>query len=1392
MPTSTRTFRVFVSSTFNDLRDERIALAAPGGPFAELTKVCERYGARFQAIDLRWGVHEEAAHDQRTMEICLGEIERCQRTGIKPNFIILLGDRYGWQPLPSRIPEGEFEAVRECVADAKNRKLLDQWYELDTNAIPHEFLLKPRTGEFKDKEKWEEVEKPLHRALRDAASAVGFQGAALVKYEASATHQEILKGLGSTSEDRKHVFAFFRTAAKSDEDQSLRNLKGSLTSQLDGNVHTFKPGDFTDLCKHVRESLERIILSEIQGFESHTALDLERKAHNAFGRNRRRHFKGRQAELDGIAAYIRGGSSRPLVVYGASGSGKSAIMARASALAAAASRSAVIVRRFVGATPESSNGLTLLQSICEEIAVHCNGPKESSGEFSVAVSALRQGLSLATAKRPLYVFIDALDNLGARDPASSLTWLAADLPEHCRVVVSMIDVPPALRAVERVGVALLPQGDAEKALSAWLDDAQRSLRPEQRTKVLDYFSRCSLPLYLKLAFEEARRWKSFDAMEACELGEGLAGIIDVLFDRLSGKVNHGKFLVSRSLEYLAASRYGLTEDEILNVLSVDAEVWKEFDRAKLHDPPDRRLPVIVWSRLFLDLEPYLMERAALGGTVLTFYHRQLPERIASRWLAGAEAGNRHGALAKYFREQADPDHNQRWKGGNPRPFAELPYHLRHAELWPLLEATLADPVFCEANLKASGPFELRAECQRARQFQPSSAISAVERAITSGLTALLERPDLGAQTLVNRLASLAGDQPVIKPALKRAIQILDERGRWVQAETAYPRMDIDSSRVPFQTEATAQCLSIGEQCIVVVGEDRRARFLDQYEGSLREERDLPNGTGQVISIQSMDVGGRMAWLESGGILRSEQSPRAFQVRQSEKQISSLSGHALVAVSEGGDLVGWNPDTGFTSTLAKAIPEPTTVLRADGDGHLLCVAGKSPQRVLVLANDNRLELRLDLAWQHAPIVDADIDWDSQTILLLCRDRSLRRIRLHGGESLVEPFQYEQGKPATIWGAPLRCAAGSLDSAGWAFFATNDGQAGAWNWDSKELRRLPDWRTEQQRTINMFRCQRTSGHLVVGLQSEGYLLTQSSQRRRDQYHRGPVDACAVTGQGQIVSASEYDGTVCWFNPGFGLQLRVRQNHRGVTALASVPGSDDVLLGNQSGWCWRQPPDRDVSNEEVFCLFDRKVAALTSRDDRTMVAADVAGAIMLLEAGSEDAVGLRHGSGSVRQLALQPATAPAVCWSLHETGERGDLTHRLSLLGGANSESEVLRDSERLVCLASAPDQHLICIGGRRVRILKIPGDRPSLPSYRRDAAVRYTSFAGNGQQLAVILHDSPWLEILDVISGLPTVAAADLPGKVTCFAAHGDLMVVGFESGELLKFRLRGALGGHRLP
>ena len=93
MPVATRTFRVFVGSTFEDLKAERDALQRE--VFPRLRKLCEENNARddsrFRAIDLLWGVRDEAALDQQTMQICLREIERCQQTGIKPKFIVLLG-----------------------------------------------------------------------------------------------------------------------------------------------------------------------------------------------------------------------------------------------------------------------------------------------------------------------------------------------------------------------------------------------------------------------------------------------------------------------------------------------------------------------------------------------------------------------------------------------------------------------------------------------------------------------------------------------------------------------------------------------------------------------------------------------------------------------------------------------------------------------------------------------------------------------------------------------------------------------------------------------------------------------------------------------------------------------------------------------------------------------------------------------------------------------------------------------------------------------------------------------------------------------------------------------------------------------------------------------------
>src|SRR5438128_1139513 len=130
MAQSGRTFRIFVSSTFDDLKAERNALQAQ--VFPKLRELCQRHGCRFQAIDLRWGIREEAALDQQTMRICLEEIARCQRVTPKPNFIVLLGDRYGWRPLPFAIPAKEFEQIKQRLT-VEELLLLERWYRCDDN-----------------------------------------------------------------------------------------------------------------------------------------------------------------------------------------------------------------------------------------------------------------------------------------------------------------------------------------------------------------------------------------------------------------------------------------------------------------------------------------------------------------------------------------------------------------------------------------------------------------------------------------------------------------------------------------------------------------------------------------------------------------------------------------------------------------------------------------------------------------------------------------------------------------------------------------------------------------------------------------------------------------------------------------------------------------------------------------------------------------------------------------------------------------------------------------------------------------------------------------------------------------------------------------------------------
>ena len=829
-------FRIFVSSTFNDLKLERNALQIK--VFSKLRELCLKHGYRFQAIDLRFGVRDEAALDQQTMRICLDEIKRCQQISPMPNFLVLLGDRYGWRPLRPEIPDSDFAAMlihAETHKDELNEEiekfnsglsdliikkiggeksgpviealprgifeLLNHWYRRDNNALcpaigdsgsgpQYEplWILQPRTGKnavYADREIWEKVEKKLACIIREATGKL--EAARRIYYNISATALEIIEGAFKNIKDsRKHVFCYLRkisniaelkrshdedgeesrqelTQAYIDTDENFdideeacamqEALKKSLHKALPGNIfeyesgwdgETVTTGHIGRMCNDVYRAFAKVIMDKISNEREIGPLDKEIINHEIFLDERSKNFAGRSEYLKIIGDYINDEDGwdfkkdKILALYGKGGSGKSSLMSRAILNEAAKADNSIdrqLIYRFLGRTPDSSNLRSLLDSLCDEIA-RCYGldAAEASPDTSESIKKFNIMLKIASEESPLTIFLDSLDQLSLDDNAYELKWLPSELPENVHIVVSTLDMTSddkgfmareasevnrffdslknTLPSENLIELKKMPVAEGGVLLDSWLFNAARSLTERQRELILQKFEKNGRPLYLKLAFEEARRWRSYDVPESIHLSDDITGIIDDLFSRLSLETNHGEMVVSRAIGYIAAARNGISEDELLDVLAKDAEFYNYIKNSAHHELPEtensaRRIPITIWSRLFFDIMPYLTERMADGAPLMSFFHRHFALVAKRRYLSGEIMKKRHRVMAGYFMEQ--PLHIEKEGGArsiNLRKCSELLHQLRNAGMHVETEKYLTDLDFIEAKCKAKMTHDL--------------------------------------------------------------------------------------------------------------------------------------------------------------------------------------------------------------------------------------------------------------------------------------------------------------------------------------------------------------------------------------------------------------------------------------------------------------------------------------------------------------------------------------------------------------------------------------------------------------------------------------------------------------------------------------------------------------
>ncbi|XP_055363953.1 NACHT domain- and WD repeat-containing protein 1 isoform X1 [Betta splendens] len=426
----------------------------------------------------------------------------------------------------------------------------------------------------------------------------------------------------------------------------------------------------------------------------------------------------------------------PLVVHGAAGMGKTALLCKlAQEMRGVLDPRAVVVIRLLSAHhPQRPDIDHVLRSICLQIGLTCGLSPPLAPMANSHVELLRFFRNVLTEisqqGNTLLIVLDAVDQLLDQHHAHKLHWLPTDLPPNIHLVVSMDTDSEAFANMRLKSESLesfflverLSHDDGRQIVETRLRASQRTLTPEQSEAVLQSFQSTGCPLHLMLMLSVARYWTSFTSLSELHLGASTKEMMSQLFLMLEEK--HGKELVGGALSYVALARDGLLEAELRDVMSLDNDVIGEVYRYSLPPTPSLiRLPPLLWARLRRDLEEQLEERWTGGIVTLTFNNRHLFEAVSSRYLTSERRHLSLRILSEYFLG--------RWSGklkpvtlpglslllsdrkvppqplwfapglANVRKLQELPHHLLHAGLWEELRQEVlgsADWLYCKSRV----------------------------------------------------------------------------------------------------------------------------------------------------------------------------------------------------------------------------------------------------------------------------------------------------------------------------------------------------------------------------------------------------------------------------------------------------------------------------------------------------------------------------------------------------------------------------------------------------------------------------------------------------------------------------------------------------------------------
>lgn len=677
-----KAFRLFISSTFADFKAERDLLH--NEVFPKIREYCEEKGFTFQPIDLRWGVNSEAQFDQKTIPVCLSEVKICASYP-HPNFLIMLGDRYGWVPLPYMIERSEFDQILKNTKAQADVNLIKKWYYLDENQIPSSCVLRPRLGKFKNYEIWSAEEERLRSILQKAA--VNLPEDKKKKYFMSATHHEfneIYKDEGN----KDYIVSVFRHIknSKQNREQDIKNFRQSVEDNtlkhnvideyIDEQFEILNRSEFVEKVENkLKENIDR-------GIKEVASLP-KGSEHNQFKTKELDLFLGREKSLKRIADYLDDDTDTPLIVHSSSGMGKTTLMKKAIENLENDLSDVDVFYRFVGADGKSFYKRDLLTGIIDEMSGENKLDKQDEYKFDEQIKEI---LSKDSVKK-IAIFIDALDQLRVRD---ALLWLPQKLGKNVKIVLSVLNDENFAEDSGYYRNLLGRYGDGntlnlnddslqcntKELFDKFLGKYSRKLTDEQMLAVADKFNGAnSSPLYAFIIAQELRYLKSGGEID---IANDVPSAVNEFIDNLKNLYYQEERLIQKVLSYIAFSKYGISENELLDLLSQDIKKDKKLQKRVffIQETDNIVFPTSLWASLYSLLEPFLTLVQKDDKLLINFVHRQFVWTVSKRYEKYKE--ETHAILAKYFCsfDKKDKLWNERYY--SPRALSEIFYHLYYS------------------------------------------------------------------------------------------------------------------------------------------------------------------------------------------------------------------------------------------------------------------------------------------------------------------------------------------------------------------------------------------------------------------------------------------------------------------------------------------------------------------------------------------------------------------------------------------------------------------------------------------------------------------------------------------------------------------------------------------